>query len=232
MLLKHKPENLEVLTAMGAFYLDTGRLHLAQEFYEKAMKQDNQNVSAYVGLAEIFLTQQDPEKAIQQIRKFRQTTQEKTTQETNLRIKLILGRAYLLQGDFRQALSQLQDVVDYLPGLLLGQYSYAMAQAGVGNFEQAIAAYKKALQIHTTHLPSMLNLAIAYYKNKNLEDALSYTKQVLTLNPQYIEAIDLYGLLLAEQGQYEQALQQFTRAEQLASRRTRESKPPEADSTS
>ncbi len=216
-LVQQNPKHINALLAMATFYLEAEQPDSAKEYYLKASTLDNQNVSVHLGLAEVYIAQNLADKAIAQIDLLKKTSTEEFSREQNLRMRLIKGRAYLLKEEYGQAVSQLQNVTDYLPGLLIGQFSFGLAQAGVGNFEQAILAYKKALEIsQSTHVPSLVNLAIVYFKAGQEDDALEYVQRTLKRAPNNAEAHDLLGMIFVRQGEHEKALEQFSLAAQFA----------------
>ncbi len=214
--LKRQPENIDVILAAATFYLNTGQVESAKALYAKALTQDAKNSTAAMGLAEVYLSENDPKMARNTIEQFQALNKETLPVEIDLRVRFILGRAYLFEGNFQDAMPHLQIVSERLPDLMMAQYSYGLAQAGLGKFELAIAAYQRALRLNPDHISSLINLAIVYLKNGDAEDAQKTIEQVLGRDPKNAEAIDLQGMIFMQHGQHDAALEQFTSAEHLA----------------
>jgi len=214
--LNLQPDKKEVLLAAATFYLNTGKIDAAKTLYEKALAQDASDSTAAMGLAEAYLSKNEPKLARSVIEQFQTTKKEPLSGDVDLRIRFLVGRSYLFEGNFQEAMPHLQIVSERLPDLMMAQYSYGLAQAGLGKFELAIAAYQRALRLSPDHLPSLINLAIAQLKNGDAESAQKTLEQVLSRDPSNAEAVDLQGMILMQQGRHEAALEQFIAAERLA----------------
>lgn len=214
--LNRQPENIDVMLAAATFYLNTGQIDDAKTLYEKALNQDAKNSTAATGLAEVYLARNEPGMARSVIQQFQAAQKDALPDDIALRIRFIVGRAYLFEGNFQEAMPHLQIVSERLPNVMMAQYSYGLAQAGLGKFELAISAYQRALRLSPDHIPSYINLAIAQMKNGETENAQATIEQVLSRDPKNAEAIDLQGMILMQRGQHEAALEKFATAERLA----------------
>ena len=221
---QHLPKTAEAYLVMAAFYMETNQLEVAKQFYEKVIALDAQNTAGYLGVAEIYLAQQQPDQAIAQTKTLKDLQKEQLPREAAVGIQLILGRAYLMKQQYREAAAELPNVTQAFPGLLIGHYSLGLAQAGLGNFEQAIEAYTNALKIAESapqqnaryRPPIFYSLALAYFKKDDPENALKYAQAVLQENPNHAEAHDLLGLIYNRTKHYAEALEQFALAAQSA----------------
>jgi tetratricopeptide (TPR) repeat protein len=78
--------------------------------------------------------------------------------------------------------------------------------ATMGRFEDAIASYKKALEISYLSAPVRLNLALAYYKAGRCADAVPEFATVLEANPGTFNAVVLKADCHLQLGEFQQAI--------------------------
>lgn len=114
-----------------------------------------------------------------------------------------------------QATERLADD-DLRKGLLLDDrfyFSYGSALERTGDHEQAVAMFRKAIDINPKN-DSALNY-VAYMwaeRGENLEEALEYVKRALKEDPDSAAYIDTLGWIYFMQGRYPEALKEIERA--------------------
>jgi tetratricopeptide (TPR) repeat protein len=82
--------------------------------------------------------------------------------------------------------------------------------AGLGRYDDAIATYRKALDISSLSTPIRMNLAIAYYKAARCAEALPELALVLQGNPGLYNGLLLSADCHMQLGQYDKAIDMLT----------------------
>ena len=71
------------------------------------------------------------------------------------------------------------------------------------------------LHFHPTHLPILLLLACTYHSLGDYQRSLSISQQILSIDPEYVEAMSNIGTTMKALGQTEQAYEWWWKALQL-----------------
>jgi tetratricopeptide (TPR) repeat protein len=84
-----------------------------------------------------------------------------------------------------------------------------------GDYEQAIAAYDKALQLRPTYAEALDSKGVALGQQSNWEDALAMFDKATRVNPNYVWAWSNRSAALSKVGRYEEALESADKALRL-----------------
>ena len=90
--------------------------------------------------------------------------------------------------------------------------SIGSALASRKQFGEAIAHYRKALEIRPDYAEAHNNLGLALAGSGQLDEAISHFQRALEIRPIYAEANYNLGIALASRGQVEEAVVQFRKA--------------------
>src|SRR5208283_728347 len=71
---------------------------------------------------------------------------------------------------------------------LFAHYNLAVAMASRGQFDDAIAHYRKALEIEPDHVAAHNNLGLALAGRGQVDEAIAHYQKALEVNPDYAEA--------------------------------------------
>jgi tetratricopeptide (TPR) repeat protein len=132
------------------------------------------------------------------------------------------GLAYADLGDYDPA------IADYSEAIELGHdplswpyYSRAVAYYNQGNYERAVANYKRVIELDPDHALTHNNLAwtLAYDLDTNYQEALTYARRSVELNPQAYNH-DTLALVYYKLEQYEKALEHYNMALSLDTEHT------------
>ena len=85
-------------------------------------------------------------------------------------------------------------------------------QEAIQRYEQAIAAYKRAIAIDDAYVDGHRNLARVYYVQKRYSDAAQVYKRVTALNPSDIDAYVKLASVYAQLQMYPEAIEQLEKA--------------------
>jgi protein O-mannosyl-transferase len=87
-----------------------------------------------------------------------------------------------------------------------------------GQFDAAIAQYRKTLDILPSFEHACNNLGIALLQKGQVDEAMAQYQKTLQLNPRYVKAYNNLGNALLQKGQVEAAIAQFQKALELKAR--------------
>ena len=86
------------------------------------------------------------------------------------------------------------------------------ALIGRGQVEEAIAHYRKALEINPDYALAHNNLGLTLASHGRFDEALVHYRKALEIRPDFAEAHNDLGLALADHGQVEKAIAQYRKA--------------------
>ena len=123
-------------------------------------------------------------------------------------IKLDKGFDLVDQEKYPQAIKLLQEVLQNASDNFQKFHALMLLQiafSGTGDYERSIACGKAVIEIDPD-IQAYQNLAYAYRRLEQYEDAISSYKSLLARAPDHVGANELLGLTLAHQHRYEEAL--------------------------
>ena len=84
--------------------------------------------------------------------------------------------------------------------------------AGRGQVDEAIAHYRKALEINPDYARAHNNLGVALAGRGQIDEAIAHYRKALEINPDYAEAHNNLGMALAGRGQVDEAIAHYRKA--------------------
>ena len=125
-----------------------------------------------------------------------------------------LGEAYLRQGNYRNALTQLKKAEEMYPSDHILQDDLGLAYLYLNEPDQAILHFKRALEIKNDYAPARNNLGNAYTEKKEWEKAIEQykivTSDLLYGTPQF--PLSNLGVVYYELQEYELSARYFLKA--------------------
>ncbi len=91
------------------------------------------------------------------------------------------------------------------------QYDLGRVREAQGEYEQAIEAFERALQLDATHRPTLFRLAYLYDLRGEEGLAIDYYKQCVQQPPVHVGALMNLGVLYEDAGRYDEAMECFRR---------------------
>lgn len=91
-------------------------------------------------------------------------------------------------------------------------YNRGNKSKDLGNLDQAINDYTKAIKLNSKHVKSYYNRGNSYGKQGKFSNAIEDYKKAVAINPQYTEAYYNMGNTYEKQGNREQAVMSYTKA--------------------
>jgi len=96
-------------------------------------------------------------------------------------------------GDFSSAIRDYREVLKLRPNEVEAKVNLGAALAHVGQYDEAIAAYRSALTSLKDKNPVLLNLALAYYKKRDFENARQQFEILHDAQPNSLQVVILLG---------------------------------------
>ena len=131
------------------------------------------------------------------------------SQEVNVAALLHTAQDALGRNDFGTAADVLKQVVAAQPTLTTAWFNLAFAYTGLHKHEEAVAAYRKALELDPNLFEARLNLGILLMQLNDPQGALEHLEKAATLKPDHVRAQLYYGRALALTGRAERAETQY-----------------------
>ncbi len=164
--------------------IDAERLEAGAAHLHQAIRLDSRNVQAMRLLVRVYLTQGQPEAALEMI-------------ERALDVRPDNQLLYLELGDVYDSLGQTEAVIEaYETGgvgsrgvpLAVNYLKLADARARVGSGDEAIGLWRKALQVDSDNLYALYRLARIHRDMGDEERAAGYEEQLRRFDPQGVTA--------------------------------------------
>jgi len=155
-------------------------MKLAVQAAQKALALDDSDPRVYQALTNLYIMQRQYEKAI--------ASAERRLELSPSGAKAYQSMASALQWADRHSeaiplIEQALRLDPYPPSVLFRQLG--RAYRNVGRYEEAITAYKKALQINPDDIFTHIGMAVTYVKLGREEDARAEAKEVIRIHPKF-----------------------------------------------
>ena len=170
--------------ALNLAQLETKRNNLdeAVVWYQHILKEQPDNVSAFIGLAHIAEIQKDDKIMVEWL----ETARDKNPDE--LRPKLMLARYYLKEKKLLKALGIAREAYSQNPNNPLALKTLSLAQIATGKTSSALVTLRRLAKLSQKNPESHFLLAQALYIDNQIEDANKAWDKALELNPGYLPA--------------------------------------------
>lgn len=142
----------------------------------------------------------DYEKAIEFFERSKRTG----TEEFEILIDIV--ETQRLSGDLQNALKSIQELSNTYDNEADLHYQWAHCLDDLGEYEDAVTHYNRALEINPTHPNSLFRLAYDYDLDGEDEKALEYYEKCINKAPVYTNAMINLGLLYEDTDNYEKAI--------------------------
>ena len=99
-------------------------------------------------------------------------------------------------------------------------FNKGFACADRGEYDQAIADFTAAIELHPQYAQAYNNRGLAYLRQGDYDRAIADCTTAIELNPQLVEAYNNLGLAYYGQGEYNEAISKYTTAIELGQQLT------------
>ena len=116
------------------------------------------------------------------------------------------------QGRLQEALDQGIALAEQYPDVPLIPNLLGAIYMGLRRTEEAVASFRKALEIKPDSSATLMNLGIALSSLGSYQEAAASFRKTLEINPEYPEAHRHFGNVLSNLGKHEEAVANYQRA--------------------
>ena len=116
---------------------------------------------------------------------------------------------YYHQGQFRQALDKVSQLLKEFPNSVVLYNLSGVASAGLGKLNIAIEAYNQAISLKPAYADAFYNMGIAFQGQGKLKEATEAYKRAVDIKPNYVMAHNNLGNVLQEQEKLEEAIKAY-----------------------
>ncbi len=109
-----------------------------------------------------------------------------------------------------------QDTLNKNPNCWLGYNNLGFFVFTSGRVDEAIALYKRALEINPQHLDTCINLGVALFQKGRTEEAISYYQKAVEISPHEADAHNNLGHALFKVGRVNEAIAHLQKAVEIA----------------
>jgi len=220
-LLKVSPNDVDAHKLLGRIYLrqlgegENGSLNTsaasaaaldqAISEYQTIVSLEPKDVEDRMVLGQLYTVKHDSKKAEEQF----QTAQAIEPESED--VVLNLARLYAESGDVEHSVKVIEAVPAQSRTAKM-EFALGAAYGQLKQSKDAIAAYKRAVDIEPGDLQSMDALAQALLADNQLDEALKQYRQISDADPDNADALVHIGEILRRQGKYEEALAEIRKA--------------------
>ena len=117
-----------------------------------------------------------------------------------------------IQGQLQQALEQTKTLLQQFPSSSVLHNISGAIYVGLGQLDDAVKAYNKALAFKPDYAGAHYNMGIALQVQGKLEEAIEAYNKALAIKPDYADAYNNMGNVLKEQGKLDEAIGAYNKA--------------------
>jgi len=227
--IRHQLQALAINPQFANAHYQLGTLYTSKKLwteainaYRAAYANDPTLIQALYNLAQAYFRAGNPAAAHEQMKLFQEkkATLEplhrlrgalQRTQETAERARILsnIGRFYLKNGQYEQAIREYQKALGINPKLVPAYSGIGMAYAMLEKYAEATTAQQKALELQPNFAKAHAGLGLVYLRQHQTTLALEHYRQAVTLDPQSSEAHLKIGLILMRQQRYREATEVY-----------------------
>jgi tetratricopeptide (TPR) repeat protein len=130
-------------------------------------------------------------------------------------VYLYAASSYENNKDFNQALSNYKKALENSPNSAVITNNISGMYINVGSYPEAITYARKALELRSNYVPALINLSTANIRLGNLAEGERYLFLALSIEPSNRLALYNCALLNEQRGEFEKALDYFTKLSML-----------------
>ncbi|HEY5599815.1 MAG TPA: tetratricopeptide repeat protein, partial [Candidatus Manganitrophaceae bacterium] len=161
--------------------------------YLTAIREENPLAGTHKNLAALYLHEGNLPEAIDHYREAGRLAPDDET------IHLMLGRLYKKEKLFDLALREFREAAALKPGPAVF-FNMGTVLDQQKNWEEAIQAYRKAIELDSKWIEAYINLGVIYQKQNKYESAMQAFLEAMRLQPKLPEAHNNLGYLYQQRG--------------------------------
>lgn len=170
-----------------------------EEAIEILTELKSRKIASYF-LGKCYQELKDYEKAIDCFERSKQSD----TKEFEILIDI--AETQRMSGDFQGALKSIEKLSKAYDGEASLHYQWANCLDDLGEYEDALTHYNRALEINPSHPDTLFRLAYDFDLSGEDEKALKYYEKCIEEVPVYTNAMINLGIIYEDNGEYEKAI--------------------------
>jgi tetratricopeptide (TPR) repeat protein len=188
-LTLHAPYPTEILTNMGALYLETGQYGLARDSLTRAISLNAKNHMAHVLLGNLSQKEGDDPSAVRQYQAAVRINGNFAESHYNL------GIVYMDMGDTGKSVEAFGRAARLRPMWSQAHSNLGLALARQGRYDAALLSLQEAVNIEAKNQEALFNLAKVYSLGGEHERAAETYERLVEINPEDVEAMHNLGVI-------------------------------------
>ena len=204
-ILKHHDNHLATLVNLAALNALDGEEQQMVERLQQAINVYPDAVQPRVVLGRYYLLKQQSPEAMRLINEL--GPEEKKFPE----VMMLSAEVNLVRQNYREALANLEKLVEQQPENVQGHFLLARAYTGLQQIPDAIGALKQAIELDPNHFQARVALSRLYLISGQDEQFEEQVKVLQTLAPERTEVIQLEAALANRRGDKDDATEKLER---------------------
>jgi tetratricopeptide (TPR) repeat protein len=180
----------------------------ARQYFQQAIEKDPKYALAYAGLASSYVaTDELPSKE--------RHPRAKAAALKALELDPSLGEAHAVLGnvafyfewDWPAAEREFRRAIELSPNYATAHHWFGEALAAMGRFDECFAEYRKATELDPISPAISSDLAMAYYTQRQYDQAIDHLKKLIELNPGFVRSYFYLSGIYEETGKFPEAIE-------------------------
>jgi TolB-like protein/DNA-binding winged helix-turn-helix (wHTH) protein/Tfp pilus assembly protein PilF len=190
------------------------------EYFQKAIAEDSKYALAYGGLSDCYMLL--PVYGFSSPKESLPKAKEAALKSLEIDDTLAEGRTTLasIKGaydwDWLGAERDFQQAIDSSPRYATARQWYGDVLATMGRQEEAVANYKRALDLEPLSLVVNMSLGQAYYHAREYDSAIEQLQKTLELDPNFATAREYLGLAYLQKSRFKESILEFEKSLQIS----------------
>jgi len=205
-VLKEQPQSVDLLKLLADAYLMAGEFELAEQQLKLAVQLAPADFKARLSYAKVLHESKRYVDAIEQLSFLRKHDPK------NINAISLLLKAYLIQGDYMQAIGLAKALEEQYPEKSLGYFYHGLALQVQQKYKQSMHQFERALQADPEAIEPLSSYVRAALAMKQPELAEAKLDAIISAQPDYAVAINLLGEVFIQQNKKQKAEMSFKQA--------------------
>lgn len=230
--VRQDPQNVQARLAVAIAYAARGLDDSAITQFNDALRLEENNQTALIGLGRVYLDQGDMDKALAPFLKVADLNKDNPLRFSIEQLEGVyydLGTIYGHKGKYDTAKQYFQDALQINPVDSDAWYQLGQIQRQAGALEEAIQSFDRSVRLVPDFVEAYRAMATTYHtlgqtgkekyaqgmvhlSGRSYDDAVKSLQEAVRLEPQMGEAFQGLGLALESMGRKEEARQNYEQA--------------------
>ena len=198
--LEKKPDFYDSLIALGGLLEAQSKKDLAISLYVKFQRENGPNANLAENLAQIFLSKQEYDKALEQLIMLEELGEDALT------VKVKIALIYVEQKKYTLAVSKLEETLSMAPESDKVRFYLAALYEETKDLNRALKYFQEIPSESNFYSESVIHAAFILKQQGDLKAASNVLEKGLDQKPENPQMFSLYAAIMDSMGDYEKAL--------------------------